>query len=578
MSSADEFKAIGNKHFSAGEFDQAIDAYTEAIKLKDTDHVFFSNRSACYASLKRYQEALNDANKCLEINPAFARGYGRKGAALYGLGQKDEAISAYQAGLSKDPSNAGFQEEVARIQREKMQPPPMADPFAGMFNSSMWMKLANSPSTRDLLAQPDFMAIMKELESNSSSLQKYINDPRVMTALQVLLGIDKAGAGMSDEDPAPEPAPAPARPAMERDTTPVASSSSSSSSAAVSNDEEEEEEIDVELEKEKAERAALKAKADAEKELGTAAYKKKDFETAIQHYKAAYEIVEDPVYLMNLTAVYYEQKKYETVVEECEKILKCRITYSQKSKLYLRMANAEKQLQRFDSAIQHYKQSILEENSVAARKGLKETEEAKKKAEEAAYLDDNLSEELKIKGNDAVKEGNYPAAIEFYTDAIRRNPANYKVYANRALCFQKLMRWDKCMDDCDSCLKYDPTFTKAYIRKAKVLHYLKNYSKAMDTYRLALETAPEDMKAEVMAGLQETQSAIYTSNSGEPDEQRIAEAMKDPEMVHMMQDPMMQQVLQAMQSDPAAAQKYMQDPDISKKLEKLIAAGIIRFG
>lgn len=31
-----------------------------------------------------------------------------------------------------------------------------------------------------------------------------------------------------------------------------------------------------------------------------------------------------------------------------------------------------------------------------------------------------------------------------------------------------------------------------------------------------------------------------------------------------------------MQEDPAAAQKHMRHPDISKKIEKLVAAGIIQ--
>jgi stress-induced-phosphoprotein 1 len=48
--------------------------------------VLYSNRSACYASLKDFQKALDDANKCVEIAPTWSKGYGRKGAALHGQG------------------------------------------------------------------------------------------------------------------------------------------------------------------------------------------------------------------------------------------------------------------------------------------------------------------------------------------------------------------------------------------------------------------------------------------------------------------------------------------------------------
>jgi tetratricopeptide (TPR) repeat protein len=50
MSTAAEFKAQGNAFLQKKEFDDAIAAYTKAIELDSTDHVFFSNRSAAYLS------------------------------------------------------------------------------------------------------------------------------------------------------------------------------------------------------------------------------------------------------------------------------------------------------------------------------------------------------------------------------------------------------------------------------------------------------------------------------------------------------------------------------------------------
>lgn len=46
-----QFKEEGNKHFQAGEIDQAIECYTKAIKAckdKKTLAVIYRNRSACY--------------------------------------------------------------------------------------------------------------------------------------------------------------------------------------------------------------------------------------------------------------------------------------------------------------------------------------------------------------------------------------------------------------------------------------------------------------------------------------------------------------------------------------------------
>lgn len=395
--SADDFKAEGNKYFSAGDYEKAIEAYTKAIALKH-DHVFFSNRSASYASLHRYSEALADAIRCVEINPSFAKGYSRKGAAYYGLGKLDEALQAYQAGLKVDPSNASLKEEIERIQAEKAA--PAMNPFANMFNDSMWMKLANNAQTREFLADPTYMGIMKDLQTNPNNLSKYINDPRVVASLQVLLGLN-LDMGAQDMPAEPEPEPVrPAHPTMARDPTPVAPAA-----ASVSEDAAEEEYIDEELEREKAERAAKKAEAEKEKELGTTAYKAKDFATAIVHYNKAFELYEDPVYLMNLTAVYFEQKDYDKCITECNKLVTSRdyhLTPQQKGKVFLRLGNAASKLERWADAIHAYKQSILEDGSAAARKGLKEAEEKKKKAEEAAYINPELSDELKDKGTSCI--------------------------------------------------------------------------------------------------------------------------------------------------------------------------------
>jgi stress-induced-phosphoprotein 1 len=63
----------------------------QAIELDPTNHVLYSNRSACYASLRDFEKALADANKTIEVNPGWSKGYGRKGAALHGLGDLGNA-------------------------------------------------------------------------------------------------------------------------------------------------------------------------------------------------------------------------------------------------------------------------------------------------------------------------------------------------------------------------------------------------------------------------------------------------------------------------------------------------------
>ena len=53
------------------------------------------------------------SEQCINANPAWAKGYARKGAALHGLRRWDDAIAAYEAGLKIEDSAAlrnGLQE------------------------------------------------------------------------------------------------------------------------------------------------------------------------------------------------------------------------------------------------------------------------------------------------------------------------------------------------------------------------------------------------------------------------------------------------------------------------------------
>ena len=44
-----------------------------AIEIDGKNHVLYSNRSAAYASKKDYNQALDDANKCIEIKPDWGK-------------------------------------------------------------------------------------------------------------------------------------------------------------------------------------------------------------------------------------------------------------------------------------------------------------------------------------------------------------------------------------------------------------------------------------------------------------------------------------------------------------------------
>merc|ERR1712130_233016 len=174
------------------------------------------------------------------------------------------------------------------------------------------------------------------------------------------------------------------------------------------------------------------------------------------------------------------------------------------------------------------------------RQSLSEVESELKKAEELAYINPEIAEQEKLKGNDCFKKGEWANAVKFYSEAIKRNPKDAKIYSNRAACYTKLNAFDLTIKDCDSSIALDPNFVKAYLRKANVLKAMGQAQKA----------------------------------SNDPEEVR-KRAMNDPEVQQIMGDPAMRMILEQMQSDPQAVQEHLQNPAIMQKIMKLKDAGLI---
>lgn len=289
------------------------------------------------------------------------------------------------------------------------------------------------------------------------------------------------------------------------------------------------------------------------KDLGNAAYKKKDFATALQHYREALE--HDPsdiTFYNNIAAVYFEQKEYEKCISECEKGIEVgrenRADFKLISKALSRIGNAHKKLENWQLAKTFYEKSLSEYRTPEVKTLLSEIEKKIKEEERKAYVDPAKAEEEKEKGNEYFKKGEYSNAIKHYTEAINRNPDDPKLYSNRAACYTKLAAFDLGLKDCETCTKLDDKFIKGWIRKGKILQGMQKPSQALSAYQKALEL--DASNAEALEGYRACTMAVHSN----PQEIR-ERAMSDPEVQEILRDPAMRLILEQMQSDPKAVQE-----------------------
>lgn len=99
---ADQLREEGTAKYKAKEYEAAIDLYTRSIHLNPDEHRCYSNRSAAYTVSKtNLEQALADAEKCIELVPSWAKGYVRVCEALKAMNRAGEAKACLEKGLEK---------------------------------------------------------------------------------------------------------------------------------------------------------------------------------------------------------------------------------------------------------------------------------------------------------------------------------------------------------------------------------------------------------------------------------------------------------------------------------------------
>ncbi|XP_029659990.1 stress-induced-phosphoprotein 1 [Formica exsecta] len=532
-------KESGNAALQEGKFDEAVKYYTDAIALDGNNHVLYSNRSAAYAKSGKYQQALEDAEKTVSLKSDWGKGYSRKGSALAYLGRYEESIKTYEKGLQLDPNNEQLKSSLAEVRAQKTA--TAANPFNA---PDVFVKLASDPRTKKFLYDRDYLRILQELQNDPQSLGTKLQDNRVLTTLSVLLGMSSDMEEPMETEPMNPPQPPKPKP-----------------------------EPKPEKKKEEDNLSPEKSQALEEKKLGNEAYKKKSFEEALQHYNKAVEL--DPteiIYLLNIAAVYFEQKEYQKCIAQCEKAIEVgrenRADFKLIAKAFTRIGHAYKKMENWKQAKVYYEKSMSEHRTPEIKTLLSDIDKIIKEEERKAYIDPVKAEEEKELGNQKYKDGDYPAAIKHYSEAVRRNPDDPKYYSNRAACYTKLAAFDLGLKDCEKVVELDPKFIKGWIRKGKILQAMQQQGKALTAYQKALELDPQN--SEALDGYR----SCAVSASSNPEEVR-KRAMADPEVQSILRDPAMRLILEQMQSDPRALQDHLKNPDIAAKLQKLLESGLI---
>jgi len=96
----------GVAYYQKRQYDQAIDNYDQAIKLNPKYAIAFNNRCAVYNDKGEYDHAIQECNQAIKLNPKYADAFFNRGFSFQDKSQYDRAIQNYDQAIKFDPKFA----------------------------------------------------------------------------------------------------------------------------------------------------------------------------------------------------------------------------------------------------------------------------------------------------------------------------------------------------------------------------------------------------------------------------------------------------------------------------------------
>ncbi|XP_016367553.1 RNA polymerase II-associated protein 3 [Sinocyclocheilus rhinocerous] len=110
-------KEKGNECFRDGRYDSAIECYTRGMDADPYSPVLPTNRAACFFRLNKFAVAESDCNLAIALDGKYVKAYIRRAAARAALNKHQDALEDYEMVLELDPGSSEAQSEIQKLQQ-----------------------------------------------------------------------------------------------------------------------------------------------------------------------------------------------------------------------------------------------------------------------------------------------------------------------------------------------------------------------------------------------------------------------------------------------------------------------------
>ena len=167
MTSAEQ-KEKGNACFKKGNYKEAVELYTNALKIcvaedKDMIVALHKNRAACWLKLQRYEDAVSDCKAAIQLAPSDVKALYRLAQALDGKKLYSEAMKHLKHLLSIDPKNKEaieFAQRMVALVNQHTEKSQSTDYLVNeMFQA---LKSKETPKDKKVLAAKNFAILSRD--------------------------------------------------------------------------------------------------------------------------------------------------------------------------------------------------------------------------------------------------------------------------------------------------------------------------------------------------------------------------------------------------------------------------------
>jgi len=118
----ENFKQQADEAFRAENIEEAIQIYTQALEEDPPSAVattLYANRSAALKKVEKYEDAIKDLTKAIEMDQDYIKAYTRRAQCYSELKMYAEAVRDYEWVLHKDPQNREIMGSLKEAKRLK---------------------------------------------------------------------------------------------------------------------------------------------------------------------------------------------------------------------------------------------------------------------------------------------------------------------------------------------------------------------------------------------------------------------------------------------------------------------------